>query len=65
MNESVSFMIVRHPFERLASAYKDKMEHAIPFNYYDRLGTTIVKRYRGHKRPGMVCIKNNVNLQKI
>ena len=41
----VSFMVVRHPFERLVSAYRDKLEKlALPF--YEAYGKEIVKKYR-------------------
>jgi hypothetical protein len=50
-------MVVRHPFERLLSAYRDKMENltAEPF-YYDKFGKLIVMKYRkqpivGHPEP--------------
>ena len=44
-------MIVRHPFYRLVSAYRDKLERSLagkPQNdwYYKLYGATIVKRYR-------------------
>lgn len=46
------FLIVRHPFERLLSAYRDKMERLGEHtslqqdNYYTRYGRQIVSRYR-------------------
>lgn len=43
---SLSFLIVRDPFHRLLSAYRNKMEH-FHTQYYRRLAKTIVKRYRG------------------
>ncbi|XP_049313311.1 carbohydrate sulfotransferase 11 isoform X1 [Bactrocera dorsalis] len=45
-NDSITFMIARHPFERLLSAYRDKMVFAIPHSYHDKLGRRIVRKYR-------------------
>ncbi|XP_031346032.1 carbohydrate sulfotransferase 11 [Photinus pyralis] len=45
-NNSVSFVIVRHPFERLLSAYRDKFQFAIPHAYHRKLGMEIVEKYR-------------------
>ncbi|XP_049877189.1 carbohydrate sulfotransferase 11 isoform X2 [Pectinophora gossypiella] len=44
--DSISFLIVRHPLERLASAYNDKIVHAWPKSLHDILGRRIVQRYR-------------------
>jgi hypothetical protein len=47
-----SFLIVRHPFARLVSAYRDKLEHlnGAPVKeknfYYTRYGKVIVAKYR-------------------
>jgi len=42
------FMIVRHPFERILSAYRDKLEHRKDREFYYRLyGRQIVKSQRG------------------
>ncbi|XP_063221440.1 carbohydrate sulfotransferase 9-like [Bacillus rossius redtenbacheri] len=44
------FLIVRHPFERLLSAYRDKLEHRRgKMYYYERYGRQIVSLYR--KKP--------------
>lgn len=41
------FMIVRHPFERILSAYRDKLEHRKDREfYYKRFGSEIVKSQR-------------------
>lgn len=42
---SVSFLFVREPFERLLSAYRDKLE-GLHNKYYKALGEQITKRYR-------------------
>ncbi|XP_022814743.1 carbohydrate sulfotransferase 11 isoform X1 [Spodoptera litura] len=44
--DSITFLIVRHPLERLASAYNDKIVHAWPKSFHDKLGHRIVKKYR-------------------
>ncbi|XP_014218307.1 carbohydrate sulfotransferase 11-like [Copidosoma floridanum] len=46
LNDSVSFLIVRHPFERLLSAYRDKLEHSLPHTFHSKLGAHIVSAYR-------------------
>ncbi|KAJ2948512.1 hypothetical protein O0L34_g7762 [Tuta absoluta] len=51
--DSISFLIVRHPLERLASAYNDKIVHAWPKSFHDRMGSRIIKKYRKSKQtPG-------------
>lgn len=46
MNNSVTFIIVRHPFERLLSGYRDKIMFALPHTLHDKLGIRIVRKYR-------------------
>lgn len=46
LNDSVSFLIVRHPFERLLSAYRDKLEQSLPNTFHSKLGVRIVNQYR-------------------
>ncbi|XP_031617869.1 carbohydrate sulfotransferase 11 [Contarinia nasturtii] len=50
LNVSVSFLIVRHPFERLLSAYRDKIMFAIPHSLHDKLGNKIIRKYRKNRR---------------
>ena len=40
-----TFMVVRHPFERLVSAYRDKLER-MDMYYYETYGKKIVHRFR-------------------
>ncbi|XP_058457813.1 carbohydrate sulfotransferase 11 [Malaya genurostris] len=46
INDSISFVIVRHPFERLVSAYKDKIQYALPNSHHHKLGIRIIQKYR-------------------
>lgn len=47
MNRTKKFLIVRHPLERLLSAYRDKLEHMQNREYYyKRFGRRIVLKYR-------------------
>ncbi|CAO1331741.1 unnamed protein product [Diamesa tonsa] len=46
LNSSVSFLIVRHPFERLLSAYRDKLQFALPHTFHQKLGNQIIRKYR-------------------
>ncbi|XP_055621382.1 carbohydrate sulfotransferase 11 isoform X2 [Toxorhynchites rutilus septentrionalis] len=46
INNSISFVIVRHPFERLVSAYKDKIQYALPNSHHQKLGIRIIQKYR-------------------
>lgn len=48
LENSISFLIVREPFERLLSAYRNKLEGSRN-KYYKLLGEQIVKKFR--KRP--------------
>ncbi|XP_015597046.1 carbohydrate sulfotransferase 11 isoform X2 [Cephus cinctus] len=46
LNDSISFLIVRHPFERLLSAYRDKLKQSLPHTYHSKIGASIVSHYR-------------------
>ena len=46
MPGSKRLMIVRHPFDRLVSAFRDKLERKNGM-YYNLYGKTIVEKYRG------------------
>ncbi|XP_008477923.2 carbohydrate sulfotransferase 11-like [Diaphorina citri] len=43
---SVSFVIVRHPFERLLSAYRDKIYNSLPNTIHRALSSAILRKYR-------------------
>lgn len=50
-NDSITFIIARHPFERLLSAYRDKFMYAVPHSFHDKLGSKIVRTYRKKHKP--------------
>jgi len=60
LNDSFVFLVVRHPFERLLSAYRDKLEnirvglqHGTE-HFYQKYGRRIVEKYR-HKSAGAIA----------
>uniref|UniRef100_A0A336LZ33 Carbohydrate sulfotransferase n=1 Tax=Culicoides sonorensis TaxID=179676 RepID=A0A336LZ33_CULSO len=59
-NGSITFLIVRHPFERLLSAYRDKLQFALPHTFHAALGQKIIRKYREKKyqlKPGKYAIR--------
>ncbi|XP_075215151.1 carbohydrate sulfotransferase 11-like [Lycorma delicatula] len=50
LNDSLAFLIVRHPFERLLSAYRDKIQYALPNTPHQKLGNDIIQKYRHTKK---------------
>lgn len=61
-NRSVSFLIARHPLERLLSAYRDKLQHSLPHTYHRKLGNEIIMKYR--KNVGKVSVPAIVKNQR-
>jgi len=49
LNDSIAFLIVRHPLERLLSAYRDKIQFSLPHTLHQKLGNEIVLKYRKTK----------------
>ncbi|KAJ8984220.1 hypothetical protein NQ317_011130 [Molorchus minor] len=45
-NDSISFVIARHPLDRLLSAYRDKLQYALPHTHHRKLGNEIIMKYR-------------------
>ncbi|KAE8750440.1 hypothetical protein FOCC_FOCC002734 [Frankliniella occidentalis] len=52
LNSSISFIIVRHPLERLLSAYRDKIQYSLPHTLHQRLGLKIIQNYRTRVKGG-------------
>ncbi|CAH1394088.1 unnamed protein product [Nezara viridula] len=52
LNTSYSFIIVRHPFERLLSAYRDKIQYALPNTPHQKLGNEIISKFRENSIQG-------------
>ncbi|XP_026477900.1 carbohydrate sulfotransferase 11-like, partial [Ctenocephalides felis] len=50
LDDSISFLVVRHPLERLLSAYRDKMQFALPHTLHQKLGARIIVKYRKPKK---------------
>ena len=50
LNDSIAFLIVRHPLERLLSAYRDKIQFSLPHTLHRKLGNEIVLKYRKTKQ---------------
>ena len=48
-SESVKFIVVRHPFERLVSAYRDKLAGYTRNEHYLDMRKVIIKNYRKNK----------------
>ncbi|XP_050671190.1 carbohydrate sulfotransferase 11 [Leptidea sinapis] len=54
----ISFLIVREPFVRLLSAYRDKLEHISP-PFYRKLAQTIVAKHREAATKALGTIKSS------
>lgn len=52
---SVSVIIGRHPFERVVSAYRDKIVGAKDFTLHDKIRRNITRYFRGVKIPKVIC----------
>lgn len=58
LNASKRLLVVRHPFERLLSAYRDKLENSVAgrehgtLHFYRKYGAKIVRKYRSKSQKG-------------
>lgn len=57
LKNSLSFIIVRDPFERLLSAYRDKIE-GFRNKFYKRIGRFIVFKYRTEVKPSVTQVSD-------
>ncbi len=61
------FIVVRHPFARLVSAFRDKLEHfSGKGHYYDTYGSQIVRKYRERalKRFGQEFLSQTFDIER-
>lgn len=56
LQNSISFLVVREPFERILSAYRNKFEHGRN-TYYKLLGDQIIKKFRVMTTNRVSCYK--------
>lgn len=64
LDTSITFLVVREPFERLVSAYRNKMEDGRN-TYYKLLGDQIVKKFRTIPLLKIVSLEINFVLQAL
>jgi hypothetical protein len=59
MKKSISFIVGRNPFERLVSGYRDKILLALRGSHHEKVGRSIILKYRGVdvKRLGRIGLK--------
>ena len=56
------FVIIRHPFERLVSGYKDKIENATKLYYFKIYGKNVIRKYRPLPRGvSRRMVRQNIN----
>lgn len=65
INTYFKFVFVRHPFDRLDSAFRDKFHNTYNDTYFMQLfGTNIVRRYRANPTNESLTKGNDVTLQE-
>ncbi|KAG8225689.1 hypothetical protein J437_LFUL001721 [Ladona fulva] len=66
VNKFTKFLFVRHPFERLLSAYRNKLEqHYLSSQYFQmRYGRQIIKRYRSNPSNESLMKGDDVTFQE-
>lgn len=53
MENSTTFLVVREPFERILSAYRDKYEHGRN-SYYKKFGDKMIRKFRNSNSTNQV-----------
>ncbi|GLV36669.1 uncharacterized protein CBL_02496 [Carabus blaptoides fortunei] len=66
LNNYTRFIVVRHPFERLLSAYRNKLEDHYPSAKYfqARIGRYIVKKYRSKPSQKSLALGDDVSFRE-
>ncbi|KAJ1530571.1 hypothetical protein ONE63_005455 [Megalurothrips usitatus] len=64
LNTSISFIIVRHPLERLLSGYRDKFQYSLPHTLHQRLGLKIIQKYRSTSK-GTITNRDSTKKRRV
>jgi len=64
VNHYLKFMFVRHPFERLLSAYKNKFHERYSVYFQKKFGRKIIRRYRPEAKAESLVYGNDVTFRE-